>query len=493
MKPLRLLGAAGFGTIILYPLYSPTLSNVGDARMHSPAPLTFWALGIIANLFVLAVGGALLWTWISRSRIAPWCRLLLLPFLVAALIEWLHLWLKWFPRVFFIWAFLLTLVLSFVLKRLRPAAWREVSRGVEVVPAGLGVYGLFVVVQLLVLAAWRPTPNLTTSPALSQGSHPRVVWILMDELSWDQVFDHRYSGLQLPNFDSFRQSATGFSDVQPATYETRTAVPSIMLGRVISRVTETRHNVHLDAVQGQPLEPFPASQTPFAVARQQGMTTAVVGWYNPYCSMLAPYLNQCFWTDEALNPGVYVNGDGFLTSVADSWRRYTNAVHPPRHDRTIARLVEDAQNIESRTNTLLAGEQSDFIFVHLPVPHPPGIYNRRTGQFDDSGHRSYIDNLALADKFLGQLMQTLHASDRWNHTSVVICGDHSFRTAFWRPGHFWTKEDQIATQGTFDPRPLLMVHQAGQTTPATVTTAFPLVGVHDILNSLIRGENPQLQ
>jgi hypothetical protein len=85
----------------------------------------------------------------------------------------------------------------------------------------------------------------------------------------------------------------------------------------------------------------------------------------------------------------------------------------------------------------------------------------------------------------------LVASPRWTDTSVLICGDHSWRISLWRGQQTrrlegWTSEDEIASHGgVFDPRPVLMVHEAGQTTPATVSQTVPLVRVHDILDSLI--------
>jgi hypothetical protein len=321
---------------------------------------------------------------------------------------------------------------------------------------GLGIFCLLVVAQLLHLATWRPVPNFiedkSLADAVSPESRPRVVWILMDELSYNQVFAQRTAGLDLPNFDKFRQSATVFTNVTPATDNTQTAIPSLLLGRLVDRVGYTWDNHYLLATQGQSLHAFPVSETPFAVAKSQGLTTGVVGWYNPYCSMLAPYLDDCYWNYQAHMPAVFVIGDRF-------WRN-----------------------------------QPDFVFLHLPVPHPPGFYNRRTGQFETINRASYLDNLALADKTLGELLATLHASPRWANTSIVLCGDHSWRTHMWRGTRHWTREDEMASHGgVFDPRPMLMVHQAGETTPATIDRSIPLIRIHDILDNLIRGEQPDFQ
>ena len=151
-------------------------------------------------------------------------------------------------------------------------------------------------------------------------------------------------------------------------------------------------------------------------------------------------------------------------------------------------------DLQQHAVELIGPSGPDFVFLHLPVPHPPGFYNRKTQQFDVSGDRSYIDNLALADKTLGQLLAILRQSPRWKDTSVVVCGDHSWRVTMWSGLRFWTQEDEAASHGgVFDPRPLLMIHLAGQTTPATVNEPFPLLGVHDILDDLVTGKQPTLR
>ena len=40
---------------------------------------------------------------------------------------------------------------------------------------------------------------------------------------------------------------------------------------------------------------FDAHATLFSDAQRLGWTTGVVGWYNPYCRILAGTLNYCYW------------------------------------------------------------------------------------------------------------------------------------------------------------------------------------------------------
>jgi hypothetical protein len=61
------------------------------------------------------------------------------------------------------------------------------------------------------------------------------------------------------------------------------------------------------------------------------------------------------------------------------------------------------------------------VLLHLPIPHPNGIYDRHTGQLATAGS-SYIDNLALADRCLAGIRRTLVESGQWDSATVVVMG-----------------------------------------------------------------------
>lgn len=106
---------------------------------------------------------------------------------------------------------------------------------------------------------------------------------------------------------------------------------------------------------------------------------------------------------------------------------------------------------------LIDNEAIRFAFIHLPVPHPPGIYDRHTGKLGVQG--TYLDNLVLADKAIGALLDTIGQTKAASRTIVVISSDHSWRTAMWRRGDpTWSEEEALASRGKFDSRPVLLIH-----------------------------------
>ena len=233
-----------------------------------------------------------------------------------------------------------------------------------------------------------------------------MVWLLFDEMSYDQVFVHRFPGLELPNLDKLRGESVTFSDVEPDGFFTEDVIPSIFLGEPINRVRATASGwmVYRTAKQAR-WQRFDGNRTLFADAQRAGWTTGAIGEYNPYCRILKDQLDFC-WMGLAAAAGSFFAGQehagecrctagGRLGSFLWAQRGLGAATPdgPSPLDELGAVRAGDA---------LIRDREIDLCFVHLPLPHPPGHYDRKTGRIELGG--SYIDNLALSDRILGQML-----------------------------------------------------------------------------------------
>jgi len=81
--------------------------------------------------------------------------------------------------------------------------------------------------------------------------------------------------------------------------------------------------------------------------------------------------------------------------------------------------------------------------LHLPVPHPPGFYDRVRGELSTRASSTYIDNLALADRTLGDLYRAIGSAGLAGRTIVLVSADHGWRRG-WRAGPDWTAEEEAA-------------------------------------------------
>jgi arylsulfatase A-like enzyme len=131
----------------------------------------------------------------------------------------------------------------------------------------------------------------------------------------------------------------------------------------------------------------------------------------------------------------------------------------------------------------------DFILLHLPVPHPWGIYNRATGNFATE-HASYIDNLALADRYLAHVREVLERNGEWDTSTIILLGDHSWRTQLiWLKSEGWTPEDQLASRGgQFDDRPAYIIKLPYQRRSARIDSPFEAVRTRQLLDAIIQNK-----
>lgn len=320
---------------------------------------------------------------------------------------------------------------------------------------------------------------------------PRIIWILLDELSYEQVYEHRLVGLDLPAFDKIAQQSTVFTHVVPAGNRTENVIPSLMTGLPVDHIHSSadgaRLSLHDPALNHWHL--FDQHETIFQDALSAGYSTAVAGWYNPYCRILPEVIDRCYWTSHLTGEGsVTANAIAPLRNSVESALRvfYRRSSRLTLDDDQGAEFhISDYRDLLEAGDELLKDSSSGFLFLHMPVPHPSGIYDRRTGRFA-LNESSYIDNLALADLYLGHVYKLLQQRNEWDSSMIVIMGDHSWRTFLWAGSPIWTAEDQAASNGGhFDDRPAYIVKMPQQKQPSRVETPFSAIRTRALLQGVL--------
>lgn len=499
----RLCQCIGLASLILVMNYGELLGGGAEVRMHVPYPVTGICLAQIADILLLGLGlfGVLMFA--ARTTYYPWVRLMVMMLAPPYLLERTRTEVPFgltdgvILLLGVVWAALLLLLL------LRsPRGYQRVIRVGDAVGVFLAIFAIGSIVQLLWLTTWRPGPQEITPTwrASSQGAreHPRVVWVLFDELSYDQVFEHRAHDLELPNFDALRAQSTLYTNMQPVGLKTVKVVPSLLTGTAIDDFRYGLNNsfkVHYTGVHGW--HTLDGNGTIFHDAERAGWRTAVVGWYNPYCTIYRSALDSCYWTNLDRT-------DGDMAQSYSMWRNTAQPLQglafqlfsPGLADRRscdfdVQQRLKTYLDLQQHAMDVLKQDQADFIFLHLPIPHSPNIWSRVNGEYASGCGSSYLDNLALADRMLGSVMASLQQSPRWKDTTVIVQGDHSWRVMIWDWLPAWTTDDDQASRGKFDSRPALLIHNAGQTEGLTDGRALSLLFVHEALEDVLRGKAPE--
>jgi hypothetical protein len=506
---LSIASALGVTTVcclwIVGPLVSPSHYTAyhwtGPAStLFIPAFLNFIAAWTIITILMLAAQGS------DRRSVAIWAGIIiLLPW--AVLKNWSLLTELYFPH----WLSRSLLGLSVAAFLVLMARWRpthqpifeRAQRFAVSVLCSIAVCGALILVELVwfgwqarSLNAPHPLHRRTNLPQTLQATHPRIIWIVLDELSYQQIYGKRFQGLSLPEFDSLATQATVLTHVVPAGNMTEIVLPSLLSGLALDKIRPLADGslmIHLASENRW--EKFNQHATVFQDALDAGYSTAVSGWYNPYCRILPDVLDRCNWILSGLAqnrsmPQASILRNTFqpiLTSFILMDRLHTALTHEPRATDVPATLhIADYQALSALADRLLQDRSADFILLHMPIPHPGGIYNRKTRSLT-VGNSTYIDNLALADSYLAHVRTLLESQGQWDSSAIVIMGDHSWRTYLWSSAPDWTPEEQVASDGaTFNDRPAYIVKAPYQKKGARIDLPFAAVNTRLLLDAFIK-------
>jgi hypothetical protein len=491
--------AQGFAAAVLLLLVRiwSQISPHHQVLYHSFLPMQSMVWGVIIDLIVLTLLAAALFFYLQRRedgrRNAAWALVaaVLVPALAA---DTAAAWQINLPYIYGQILFYAALLLALALRWLRPGLYQRGLRFCQflLVLAGCSLAWM---VPVLLYQALRAQPTDAAVPVTRAVSplpnHApaggRLIWLLFDELSYYQAFDHRAPGLTMPAFDRLKSESISFSDLQPAGDSTERVVPSYFLGHVVENLVSNLDGQPKVTLAGQKgWHAFNANDSVFADAQRLGWTTGLVGWYNPYCRILAQTLDYCYWrmgngqwTGTSPDQSALKNAAAPLNEILGSWQHKGDFVAEEKHASDLQALLLHAQ-------ALIRDQSIGFVFIHLSVPHPPGIYDRKSRH--DRARGTYIDNLALADRTMSELMATVNATALADKTALVVCSDHSWRLPLWRPTPQWSKEEENASRGHFDPRPVLMIHYPGQQSERDITAPVGAIRIHEIIERMLRDQ-----
>src|SRR5579871_3898832 len=313
----------------------------------------------------------------------------------------------------------------------------------------------------------------------------RVVWIIFDELSQAVAFTHRPQDLELANFDRLKNESFYATAALPPAAATLVSMPSLILGeKVLGTGPDGTADLRIQTAVGW--SSWRSSNNVFDTARQAGFNTALVGWYHPYGRVLNRSLTECIWVPTEVEPGVE---EGYALSIvtameermslqiaslplAGRLRRFS----PRRYERRVR--ARDFEELRRRALEVAADPGVGMMLLHLPVPHPPGI---------DSDAGGYIENVALADRTLGDLRRAIEQAGLWNRTAIIVSADHGWRIGLWRPLPEWTPQEEAFASMNTSEVPFL-VKLPRQSDPVVYEKPFDTVVTRKIISAILGGQ-----
>ncbi len=333
-------------------------------------------------------------------------------------------------------------------------------------------------------------PPAAFLPSRQPGA-PRVVWIVFDELDQRALFTARHPGLELPEFDRLRaESFVALNAFAPAR-GTRRSIASMLLGRQVSWALPSGPSTLPCAIEGGGEEAAVDdcwTQHPnlFERVRESGANVGVSGWYHPYCRLFADSLTACTWAGLPYwnSPRVRDSFDQQWHEVvkplplANRWLRPGSRIRDAHRD-AFERILAAALEMAPDPDLGLA-------MLHFPVPHHPDIYDPERRALSATDRRSYFDNLALADRTLGEVRDVMEAAGLWDESIVIVTSDHWWR-AIHRGDWGLTPEEELVFADEINRRVPFLLKLAKQREASVYPRAFNTLLVHDLILDLLMG------
>jgi hypothetical protein len=330
------------------------------------------------------------------------------------------------------------------------------------------VHALWMFLELAAGPVWRraePVPLKRDPPSLR-----RVVWLVFEQLDQGLTFETRPAGLELPELDRLRREALYADAARPPAGTRDISMPALITGRpVVAVTTAGPHDLDLTFADGKTAR-WSTHPSVFSRARAFGYDTALIGWHLPYPRVLAGWLGLADWRPSLAYE--LTRGDTLGEALFNQWQ----SLVPPLHRRRV--FAQRVAEVGDRALRTAMDGRFGLVLLHLPLPQPPGIYDRATGRLTwwnfTGAEAEYLDNLALVDRIVGDLRRGLDRARLLDRTWLVVSADR------WRPG---ARRDD----GQADHRVpfLLRAPEGGRT--LHVDGAFSTLATHDLVLAILRG------
>ena len=352
----------------------------------------------------------------------------------------------------------------------------------------------------------QPSAPLVSGEPMAAGkaNAPRVVWLLFDELDQSLVFDRRPSSVQLPEFDRLRRESVYADHAESPGIYTMEAVPGMLMGKYVERGRELGPgDLSLKFADDPKPKRWSGVRNVFDDLRGEGVNSAVLGAELPYCRAVGHSLAWCKWfpsgtVDIALKRPSILDRAWYLLRTRPfafpglSATRYFRAPLFDEETRRRSRAAEAAsfELMRHRAGELAVDSRFQLVFMHFPVPHLLGIFDRQarhdTTDYSTSDSSSYLDNLALADRTVGDIRRSLESAGMWDATTLLVTSDHPLRDWIIEDAGWWN-DHETASLGAIPRRYVPFLLKIPNKTAREVHEPFnALEEVHDfILRSFV--------
>ncbi len=255
----------------------------------------------------------------------------------------------------------------------------------------------------------------------------KVIWILFDAMDERLFTSEEIDRKHIGEFLKFRDSSIVFSHAIKSNGTTMENIPSMISGRQVSKAEPVNSSsLRLWFEDSEVPVYWEEQPSVFHNASVRGLNASIIGFYHPYCRIFSGLVDRC--VSFNFRSPVHRDYPDIGTAISEQVR-----VLSPSYRTHNA--IMNFNTILSETKSLLESNNTDLIFIHFPIPHPPSIWDRENSRYRSGLNKwsktDYLDNVALANNTLRALRLQLENAGIWESSAILINSDHG-ASAYWR-------------------------------------------------------------
>jgi hypothetical protein len=259
----------------------------------------------------------------------------------------------------------------------------------------------------------------------------QVVWVIMDELDYDQTLGTPGGprNPSMPNLERLASAGVSASNAYSPAKDTVASIPALLTGYDLVGLDFENVALWLKT-RSAGIRRFQESDSVFAHIPEGPQSAAILGYYHPYCTLF-PSLGTCVASPVA-NVGRWFDAITFFSQPVIAAARWLPASSEYLSGNLFS-LFEPMYRITETTLReyphFVALDDKSLVFIHVDLPHAPGDYSQRVLRLKTAGndHESYLQNLQLVDQLIGTTMSTLKDRSDRQDILLILSSDHWHR------------------------------------------------------------------
>lgn len=282
-------------------------------------------------------------------------------------------------------------------------------------------YGFINIIQTTLLNQGKPQNRFIQVNNKQPIKRQRVILFIFDELDYYRLFI-KSNNPQLTTIEDLKYSSLFALKAYSPSNRTILSILSYINGRTIidaQPINESDANLKIDGIPNQiKISSFISNL--FSNIYSLGYKTALIGWHIPYCRLYGEWTDSCFiessqLSNEFLKPTLFSKVKKQIQSLNPLYGRIRNIEY-------FKKISQEVENALGRPNI-------DFIYVHWPIPHMPGLYDTKKQILSPYIYTDeYNSNLTLINKILQDTIGLMKKNNVWDDTILIITSDHGWRS-----------------------------------------------------------------